>query len=70
MGKFKCLKFVPVVEPGRIFKNKDDMTFWLSDDDNKVPIRVKFDMIVGSFKCDLVSVRSQKFPLNSKIKSK
>ena len=68
LGKIKCIKFVPVVEPGRIFKNKDDMTFWLSDDDNKIPMRIKFDMVVGSFKCDLVSLKNQKFPLTSKIK--
>ena len=70
LGKIKCIKFVPVVEPGRIFKNKDDMTFWLSDDDNKIPMRIKFDMVVGSFKCDLVSLKNQKFPLTSKVKGK
>jgi hypothetical protein len=68
MGKFKCLRFVPIVEPGRIFKESDDMTFWLSDDENKVPVSVKFDMIVGSFKCDLVSFKNPKFELKSKIK--
>ncbi len=68
MGKFKCLKFVPVVEPGRIFKNKDDMTFWLSDDLNKIPVSIKFDLIVGSFKCDLVSYKNQKYNLTSMVK--
>ncbi len=68
IGKFKCLKFVPVVEPGRIFKNKDDMTFWLSDDSNKIPVSVKFDMIVGSFKCDLISFKNQKYSLTSMVK--
>ena len=68
LGKFKCLKFVPVVEPGRIFKKKDDMTFWLSDDGNKVPIRIRFDIIVGSFKCDLASIHNNKFPMTSRLK--
>lgn len=67
MGKFKCLKFVPIVEPGRIFKESDDMTFWLSDDENKVPVQVKFEMIVGSFKCDLTGIKGNKFELKSKI---
>jgi hypothetical protein len=52
-GKFNCLKLVPFVEPGRIFESEDDMTIWLSDDFNRIPIRVKFDLIVGSIKCDL-----------------
>jgi hypothetical protein len=67
-GTFRCIRFVPVVEPGRIFKKKDDMTFWISDDMNKIPVSVKFDMIVGSFKCDLVSIKNTKYDLTSKVK--
>lgn len=67
LGKFKCLKFVPIVEPGRIFKESDDMTFWLADDDNKFPVQVKLDMVVGSFKCDLTGIKGNKFDLKSKV---
>ncbi len=54
MGTFDCIKLIPLVEPGRIFKSEDDMTIWLSNDRNRVPIRVRFDLIVGSLKCDLI----------------
>ena len=54
LGKFDCYKFVPFVEPGRIFESEDDMTIWVSRDSNSVPIRIKFDLIVGSVKCDLI----------------
>jgi len=67
LGKFKCLKFVPIVEPGRIFKESDDMTFWLSDDENKVPVQIKMDMLVGSFKCDLSGYKNNKFEMKSKV---
>lgn len=67
-GKFKCLKFLPIVEPGRIFKENDDMLFWLSDDANKIPVMVKFDMIVGSFKCELTSFKNLKYEPTSLIK--
>ena len=67
-GKYNCFKFVPIVEPGRIFEKKDDMTIWFSDDENKIPVSIKFDMLVGSFRCDLVSFKNLKFPLTSKIK--
>ena len=67
-GKFKCLRFLPIVEPGRIFKENDDMLFWLSDDENKVPVLVKFDMIVGSFKCELTSFKNLKYEPTSLIK--
>ncbi|MFT5749166.1 MAG: hypothetical protein ACI93S_000419 [Ancylomarina sp.] len=55
IGKIKCYKFIPVVETGRAFKNKDDMRIWISADENKVPIRVQFDLFIGSLRCDLVN---------------
>ena len=66
-GKFKALKFCPIVEPGRIFDTPDDMKFWVSDDLNYVPLRVQFDLFVGSLKCDLVEYSGLKNQLN-KIK--
>ena len=63
LGKFECLKFVPFVEPGRIFESEDDMTIWISNDKNLIPLRIQFDLIVGSFKCDLIKYKNLKFPL-------
>ena len=67
-GQYKCFKFVPIVEPGRVFQKKDDMTIWFSDDENKIPVSVKFDIWAGSFKCDLTKYENLKYPLTAKIK--
>ncbi len=56
VGKIKCYKFIPVVETGRAFKNKDDMHIWISADPNRVPVRVQFDLFIGSLRCDLVNL--------------
>ena len=61
LGKFKCVKLVPYVEPGRIFNSEDDMTIWLSADRNHVPVRVKFDLKVGSVKIDLIEYSGLKY---------
>lgn len=61
MGTFKCLKFVPKVGTGRIFENEDDMTIWVSDDPNLLPVRVKFDLKVGSIKCDVIEYSGLKY---------
>lgn len=65
LGTFKALKFQPVVEVGRVFKEQDDMRFWLSDDAGYVPLRVEFDMLVGSLKCDLIGHKGLKHSLVS-----
>ena len=67
-GQYRCFRFVPIVEPGRIFSKKDDMTIWFSDCENKIPVSIKFDIFAGSFRCDLVSFENLKYPLTSKIK--
>ncbi len=47
-GKISCLKISPVVEVGRMFKRSDDMTVWLTDDDNRIPVLIQMDIrIVG-----------------------
>ena len=64
LGAFNCLKFRPMVEKGRVFKEEEDMTLWVSDDANKVPIRVKSDLLVGSIEMDLVAYKNLCNPLN------
>ncbi|MBO0330711.1 DUF3108 domain-containing protein [[Muricauda] lutisoli] len=52
-GKVECLKFRPLVQSGRVFKEKESLTLWVSNDWNKIPIRIKADLAVGSLKADL-----------------
>ncbi|UII77917.1 DUF3108 domain-containing protein [Flagellimonas sp. HMM57] len=52
-GKVECLKFRPIVQSGRVFKEKESLTLWVSNDLNKIPIRIKADLAVGSLKADL-----------------
>ncbi|MCX7861572.1 MAG: DUF3108 domain-containing protein [Bacteroidales bacterium] len=60
LGKINCLKFSPVVEPGRIFDTQDDVTIWISNDNNFIPVRIQFDLLVGSIKADLVKYENLK----------
>lgn len=52
-GKYKCLKFRPVVQKGRIFKKEEDLNVWISDDANKVPVLAKAKILFGSIKMEL-----------------
>ena len=62
-GKIRCLRFDPIVEPGRIFNSEDDMSIWLSDDRNMIPIKVRFDLIIISLKIELDQYMNLKYPL-------
>lgn len=54
LGRISCYRFAPVTEVGRAFATEDEMTIWISDDENHLPIRVKMNLRVGSIKCDLI----------------
>jgi len=62
-GTINCLRFDPVVETGRIFKSEDDMSFWISDDHNRIPVKVKFDMIIVSLRLELEGYTNLRYPL-------
>lgn len=64
LGSFNCLKFTPMLQEGRVFKEQEDMTIWLSDDQNKVPIRLQTNLLVGSIKLDLQGYENLMVPLN------
>lgn len=68
LGTFTCFRIGPVVEPGRVFAKNDDMMLWFTDDSNRLPVRIQFDVWAGSFKCDLIAVEHAKYPMKSKIK--
>lgn len=67
LGTFRCLKYSPQLQEGRVFKDQEDMTIWLSDDQNKIPIRLKAELLIGSIKLDLTSYSGLVKPI-SKIK--
>mgnify|MGYP002134635895 CR=1 FL=1 len=52
-GTVPCMIFRPYVQAGRVFKEEESLTVWISDDDNKLPIRIKASLAVGSIKADL-----------------
>ena len=52
-GKFRCMKFQPVVQEGRIFKTNDDLNVWITDDANHIPVLAEAKVLVGSIKMEL-----------------
>jgi len=53
LGTFQCVVFRPMLQEGRVFKEEEDMTVWVSDDKNRIPVRVQSNILVGSIKMDL-----------------
>jgi hypothetical protein len=67
-GVISAMIFRPLVQTGRVFKEEESLTIWISDDENKLPIRIKANLLVGSIKADLDDYKGLKYPF--KIKKK
>ena len=52
-GKVKTLKFKPLVQAGRVFKAQESVIIWISADDNKIPVKMKASLAVGSLRAEL-----------------
>ena len=63
-GKIKCLRFVPILQKGRIFKREEDLMVWLTDDKNHIPIFAKAEILFGSLKVDLLSYEGLSNPID------
>lgn len=61
-GKVKTLIFRPYVMAGRVFKEQESLTLWVSADENKIPLKIKADLRVGSLRADLESFKGLKHP--------
>jgi hypothetical protein len=66
-GKFRAIKFKPLLIKGSIFEGGEKMTVWVSDDQNHIPLRVESPISVGSVKVDMMDTRNLRHPLTSKI---
>lgn len=62
VGKIRCIKLRPQLIVDRVFKDADDMTLWVTDDENKIPVRVQSDLRVGSLKVDLIEYKGLRNP--------
>lgn len=66
-GKFRAIRFAPLLIQGTMFEGGEKMTVWVSDDANKVPLRVDSPISVGSIKVDMVAYKNLRYNFTSLI---
>ena len=66
-GKFRAIKFKPLLVKGNMFEGGEKMVVYVSDDENKIPVRIESPLVVGSVKVDMMSYKNLRYPLTSLI---
>ena len=64
-GKFRAIKFKPLLIKGTIFEGGEKMAVWVTDDANHLPVRIESPISVGSIKVDMMGYKNLKYPVSS-----
>jgi hypothetical protein len=63
-GKIRCLRLTPVMPKNDLFDGDSSIRFYVSDDENKIPVKVQADMFVGAVEVEIKDYKNLKYPLN------
>ena len=66
-GKFRTIKFKPLLIKGTIFEGGEKMNVWVSDDPNHLPLRIESPVTVGKIYADMMNYQNPRYPLSSLI---
>jgi len=69
-GKIQCLKFIPLVGAGSVFRTEDDCIIWFSDDNMYIPIKLKANLKVGAANMEIIDYSGLKEELKIVKKKK
>lgn len=59
-GKHESYKLVPFIPTNKFFKGENPMSIWVSNDINKVPLKVEVELKIGSLDMDITSYEGLK----------
>ncbi|MFN4882127.1 MAG: DUF3108 domain-containing protein [Bacteroidota bacterium] len=68
-GTYNCIVFKPLLIKGTVFKGGEEMTVYVTDDENKIPVLVKSPILIGDIRAEVHEISGTKSPLKSKVKS-
>lgn len=66
-GRFRCLKLAPILIVGRVFKGEEDMTVWVTDDANLIPVYIESPVAVGAVEVELRDWENLRNPIEARV---
>lgn len=65
-GKINAIKLTPIMPDNQLFDGESSIRVWLSDDKNKVPVKMEADMFIGAVEVELKSYQGLKHTITFK----
>jgi hypothetical protein len=67
-GKIHAHKLVPIMPKNGLFSGEKSIRFWVSDDGNRVPVRIEADMFIGKVVVEIKNFSRLRHKFNFKKK--
>ncbi len=64
-GKISTQKFMPLVQAGRVFKEDESVSVWITADSNKIPVKIQANLAVGSLRAELEEYKGLANPFDA-----
>ena len=68
LGNVHTLRFSAQLLEGEVFKGDGDMTLWITDDDNRIPVYIEAPIKVGFISARVSGYSNLKYPFKSLVK--
>ena len=60
VGKINAIVLTPVIPSNKLFDGENSISVWISDDANKIPLKIKASMFVGAVEIDIMSYKNSR----------
>jgi hypothetical protein len=62
-GKSNTFVISPVMPENKLFKGDHPIRMWISDDQNRIPLKIEAELLLGSVDLDIVDYSNLKYPI-------
>lgn len=62
-GKVNAFLISPIMPKNKLFRGKNPIKMWISDDQNRIPLKIEAELLLGSLDMDIVDYQNLKFPI-------
>lgn len=64
LGEVNAIVLSPIMDENKLFDGESSIKIWLSDDENKIPLKVRAKMFVGAVEVDIKTAENLRQPIN------
>jgi Protein of unknown function (DUF3108) len=62
MGKMNAIYLAPIMPPNQLFEGENSIQFYISDDANRIPVKIRAELFVGAVELDIKGFNNLRNP--------